>query len=318
MRPLAGWRGSASSSAPQHRRRGRVGALLVGQRHRRPWPQATRSPQQLAEPVTAPRRSRAAETTSGGSSRIVAGPVALITSRCSSSARRASSTAEHAVGEVDADHQPAAADRGDARQLGEPGPQPLAQRPHALQQRRVRADLQRHQRRRCHQRAAGEGRAVIAGLEHVGQSRPGDQRADRAARRRAPWRWSSRRGPPRSARRPTACPVRPMPVWISSKISAAPVRRRPRGRRSAARRRGRGSRSRPGSARAAPRRCLRRPPRPAPPAILGHDHEPGHQRRERRLLGLLRRRRQRTVGAPVKRLLQDDDLAAAAAPGGPA
>ena len=38
--------------------------------------------------------------------------------------------------------------------------------------------------------------------------------------------------------------------------------------------------------------------------------EAGHQRRERRLLGLLRRRRERAVGAPVERAVHDDDVAA--------
>ena len=87
------------------------------------------------------------------------------------------------------------------------------------------------------------------------------------------------------------------------------ARRRPRARRAARSSRERvARRSRPAPARAAPPRSARRPPRASASAVGATATKPGHERRERRLLGLLRRRRQRAVGAPVEaRRATDDD-----------
>ena len=72
-------------------------------------------------------------------------------------------------------------------------------------------------------RAAGEGRAVVAGLEHVGVLGRGDAGADRQPAAEAlRHRHHVRRHAAACCLAPTSCPVRPMPHWISSKISSAP------------------------------------------------------------------------------------------------
>ena len=153
------------------------------------------------------------------------GPVALTTRRCSSSAR-----ARRAPGASPSHARRRPSARGRAprltpRQLAQPLGQPLAQLAHATAS---SAGSARMSSAACaaarDHRAAGEGRAVVAGLEDVGEPRPDDQRADRQPAAERPWRRSSRRARRPSARRPTACPVRPIPVWTSSKTSAAPAR----------------------------------------------------------------------------------------------
>ena len=73
--------------------------------------------------------------------------------------------------EADADHQAAPARLAHAVERLEALAQLRAQLAHAAQQRRVVDDVEHGQRGGRGDRAAGEGRAVVAGLEHVGGDR---------------------------------------------------------------------------------------------------------------------------------------------------
>ena len=103
--------------------------------------------------------------TSGGRKRSVVGPVALITSRCSSSARRTISGRRRRPR-----RRPSAPTaHGDhARELAQALAQPLAGPRTAARNAGVVDDVERRVGRRRDDRAAGEGRAVVAGLEAVG------------------------------------------------------------------------------------------------------------------------------------------------------
>ena len=110
-------------------------------------------------------------------------------------------------------------------------------------------------------------------------------------------------------------PVRPRPVWISSKISAAPTR-------SQASRAATRTSSGTGVHAALAADRLDQHGRGAlgdggGDALDGRlgDDEAGDERRERRLLGLLRRRRERAEGAAVEALAHDDEVAGAASRG---
>ena len=73
--------------------------------------------------------------------------------------------------ELDGEHEPDAAGRGHARQLGQLVEQPGAEVLDALVERGVEQDVERGERGRGDDRAAGERRAVVAGLQHVGEPR---------------------------------------------------------------------------------------------------------------------------------------------------
>ena len=123
------------------------------------------------------RRSAPRSTTSGGRKRSVRGPVALTTSRCSSSARRASSgaSASTSIAAI-SPRARTSATRGSSRR---PSREPLAELADAGEQRLVVEHVERRVGRRAGQRAAREGRAVVAGSEDVRQPRADHQRADR-------------------------------------------------------------------------------------------------------------------------------------------
>ena len=120
-----------------------------------------------------------AVTISGGSSRTVVGPVALSTSRSSSSARRTRPGAS--VG-VERDHQPAPAHV--AARPAAPRSRSRSRSP-SSRTRASSAGSSARRRRRCaaarDERAAGERRAVVARLEDVGEPLAGHERADRQA-----------------------------------------------------------------------------------------------------------------------------------------
>ena len=77
-----------------------------------------------------------------------------------------------------------------------------------------------------------EGRAVVARLEHVRVLRRGHARADRQPAAEA-LRHRHHVGLHAQLLQAQSVPVRPIPHWISSKISSAPCGRRPRARRAA-------------------------------------------------------------------------------------
>ena len=130
------------------------------------------------------------------------------------------------AGERDGPQQPGAADAGDQR-VAE-GADRAASRCCAglagvLEQALALDGVEHGEPGGAGERVAAEGRAVLPGGEQRRDVGAEGRRARRSARRRrGPWRGSSRR-----ARRP-ACwkanqsPVRPMPVWISSRTSSAP------------------------------------------------------------------------------------------------
>ena len=120
--------------------------------------------------VQPPARSGPASTSSGGSSRSVAGAGTLTTSP------RPSRSAPIAWASIPSSRptptmRPRPRTSRDAVERREPLAQFGAQLPHLPQQRRVVDDVEHRQRRRGRDRAAGEGRAVVAGLEHVGRGR---------------------------------------------------------------------------------------------------------------------------------------------------
>ena len=136
--------------------------------------------EQLASRARPQSSISASLTISGGSKRIVGGSgrvdhQPLLEQRAARQVRRVDDRDE-----VDADHQALgrAPRRRAAARRAQPAAARRARRPSAAA-RGSPTDLERRERRAHDERAAGEGRAVVAGLEHVGQPRAGDQRADR-------------------------------------------------------------------------------------------------------------------------------------------
>ena len=108
---------------------------------------------------------------------------------------------------------------------------------HAREKRRVVEHVERGVRGGGHDRAAGERRAVVAGLRARRRAAAPVRARRSAGRRRAPWPSSSRRARRPSARRPTASRCGPRPhLDLVEDQRARRARRRPRGPRAAARR----------------------------------------------------------------------------------
>jgi hypothetical protein len=175
-------------------------------------------------------------------------------------------------------------------------------------QRRVLEHVERGVGRRGDHRAAREGRAVVAGLQHRRQPLAGDQRADRqpAAERLGGGQRVGHDarllvGPQRPAAAQAALDL------VVEQRRAVRVARLARGAQQIVV-------QRPHAALA-----LDRLEQDRGGALVdgGADRrgrrldgaEAGHERRERRLLALLRRRAQRPVRAPVEAAVQDDDVA---------
>ena len=118
-------------------------------------------------------------TISGGSSRIVAGPVALTTSRCSSRARRASSGASIAGRRRSPASAPARAPPPTYGSVASPAASRCPSGTHAREQRRIRADLERDERRGDTTGPPANVEPWSPGWKRVAQPWPGDQRADR-------------------------------------------------------------------------------------------------------------------------------------------
>ena len=189
----------------------------------------------LAAPTDAaraPRRSPSSLTVSGGSRRIVSGPVALTTRRCSSSSRRASSGAVRAR---EREHQaaPARTSRPQVAQaVGEPLALALA-RPR--EERRVVDDVEHGVRGRGDHRAAREGRAVVARLKHVRAARGRSTQAPIG--RPPPSPLADRHDVGRTSAllpRPQRSRCGPSRTGSRRRSAARRARRRPRARRAAA------------------------------------------------------------------------------------
>ena len=178
--------------------------------------------------------------------------------------------------------------------------QPLAELAHARVQRRVLEDVEHRVRRGATTGPPANVEPWSPGSSTSAQPRRRRRARRSAARRRAPWRSSARRARRRRARRPTAC--RCARARTGSRRRSAPrrARRRPRARRAA---RSSASTRTPdspwtGSSSTA---AVRSSTAAAIASAVGSTAtKPGHERRERRLLGLLRRRGQRAVRAPVE------------------
>ena len=157
-------------------------------------------------------------------------------------------------------------------------------------------------------RAGGEGRAVVAGLQRLGRRRPGDAGADRhpvaerlgAGDHVGPHRrllvGPERAGPPDPGLDLVEDQQRPDLVAGLPRREQRLVGGRP------------DARTRPGSARSAPPRCSARPRRAAPRRrCRGPRRKPGSIGPERLVAGQLRRRREGPVGAPVELAFEADD-----------
>ena len=223
--------------------------------------------------------SSSSDTISGGSRRIVTGPVALTHQPL----LEQGSHGELGCGDlrihVDRQHKTSPADGRDVRQRREPGREPVAGDAHPREQFGIGADLERDERRRRNHRAARESRAVIAGVQRVREPWAGDQRADRQAateRLRARDRVGDDVGL-------LVRPERPGPPH--TRLDLVEDQRRPRPVARLARRdqevvgQTGGSRSRPGSARAARPRSPRRPRQTARPDPSGRRRTPGRAAR---------------------------------------
>ncbi len=117
-------------------RRPRRSALGRRPARSRPRARVASAQPSRARPSRASASSTSASLTiSGGSSRSVVAPVALSTSRCSSSARRTTSARPHV--ELACEHQAAPAHRADVRQRFEAGGEALPELAHARQQRAI-------------------------------------------------------------------------------------------------------------------------------------------------------------------------------------
>src|SRR4051794_9234499 len=93
--------------------------------------------------------------------------------------QRAADDGGRVARDVEADHEAALAHAQHAGRLLEPGGEALAELAHARVERGVLEDVERRVGGRGHHRAAGERRAVVAGLERPGQALAGEDRADR-------------------------------------------------------------------------------------------------------------------------------------------
>ena len=96
------------------------------------------------------------------------GPVALTISRCSSSARRTISGAGTSSSQASISPRPRT--ESDVRQALQAGVQPMAELAHAPEQCGIVGHLERGERGRGDDGAAGERGAVVAGLEHVAEA----------------------------------------------------------------------------------------------------------------------------------------------------
>ena len=237
----------------------------------------------------------------------MSGPVALTTSRWSSSSRRARAGR---VGRREGQHQPAAAHV--EVQGSQPGGQLLAAL--GAPRRGSRRRRPRRARRSPRPRSPGRRRTSSRGLRAGAcRRRPGRRRRLRsAARRRGPSPPSSRPVRTPDSSHAHMSPVRPIPHWISSKISSAPCSSQ--------------------ASRAAASICALTgwmPPSPWIGSIStaavrsetactsgsggpsrGHRAKARHERREGRLLGLLGGGRERPHRAAVEGALQHHEVAA--------
>ena len=102
-----------------------------------------------------------------------------LSTRPRSSARAATALASDPGAKRDPDHQAAAPDLVDRVDLAEPGAQAAAELADAAEQGRLIDHLERRERRRSSDRRAGEGRAVVAAAEGLGERRGADHGADR-------------------------------------------------------------------------------------------------------------------------------------------
>src|SRR4051794_3404521 len=207
------------------------------------------------------------------------------------------------------EHEAAAADLDDAGQLAELVPQRAPDLTHAREQLAVADDVQDRQPGRALHRAAGERRAMVAGLEALGEALVGDDGADRqppAKRLGHGHEVGHDAGVLVGPQRPG--PPQPDLDLVEDQRRAHAVAGRARRAQDLGRQLVDAALTLDrlqdhGRAVVVDRRLQRLDRR-------RDREEPRHQRRERRLLGLLRRRAQRPVRAAVKAAVHRDDRAA--------